>query len=89
MAGYISKKTPTICETMASDEVNAIYALFDLLNKDLAVKSTPPQKDQLLLVSTAGVRKIRVKLLDNIPGCTLKMCANVMFITDILTYQYY
>ncbi len=44
-------------ESMLPDEFNTSCACFDLLNKESAVKSTPPPHDLSLSVSTVDVRR--------------------------------
>ncbi len=66
------------------------YACFDLLNKESAVKSTPPPEDQPLSESTVDVRRtlLRVNIskaagLDNILGHVLRTCVNQL--VDVIT----
>ncbi len=81
-----------ICEVTLPGELNTFYAHSDLLDKESAVKSTPPPDDRPLSVSTADVRRILLRVnmskaavLDNIslPGCVLKTCANQL--VDVIT----
>ena len=51
-----------MCEATLQDELNTFHAHFDLLNKDSAVKSTLPPKDQLLSVTTADVSKLLLRM---------------------------
>ncbi len=62
ITGYKSRNTPIICEITLPDELSTFYARFDLLNKESAVKSAPPPDDQPLLVSTANVRRILLRV---------------------------
>lgn len=48
-------------DSTLTDELNISYALFDL-NKDSAVKSPQPPEDRPLSVSTAGVRKVLLRV---------------------------
>ncbi len=54
---------PIMCETMLPDELNTFYVRFDLLNKESALKSTPPPDDRPLSVSTADVRRTLISLI--------------------------
>ena len=45
--GYKSRSAPIMCEATLPDELNTFYAHFDLLNKESAVKFTPPPEDSV------------------------------------------
>lgn len=71
-----------MCQATQPDVLNTCYACFDLLSKDLAVKSTSPPENRPLSVITADVRKIRLRVninkvagADNVPDRVLKTCA--------------
>ena len=57
-------------ESSLQDQLGTFYTHFDLLNKESAVKSTPPPEDWLLSESTENLSKAAEP--DNIPGCVLK-----------------
>uniref|UniRef100_A0A669BQX1 Reverse transcriptase domain-containing protein n=1 Tax=Oreochromis niloticus TaxID=8128 RepID=A0A669BQX1_ORENI len=72
------------------DALNNFYARFDRQNDVAARKSTPPQKDQVLCLTTAEVRKTLRRVNprkaagpDNIPGRVLRECAEQL--ADVLT----
>ncbi len=76
-----------MCEVTLPDELNTFFPCFDLLNKESAVKSTLPPKDQPLSVSTVNVSEAAEP--DNAPDRVLRTCANqlVDVITDIFHYH--
>eukprot|EP00064_Thunnus_orientalis_P025544 superscaffoldBa00013164_g25932 len=46
ITGYKSRSAHIMCEAMSPDELNSFRArFFDILNKESAVKSTPPPED--------------------------------------------
>ena len=55
-----------MCEATLPDELNTFYAHFDLLNKESAVKFTPPPEDSVSIhrgcEKSLAVSVIRVKL---------------------------
>ncbi len=84
--GYKGTSAPTVCEATLPNELNTFYICFILLNKDSAVKSTPPSEDRALSATTVDVRKVLLKVNinmaagpNNIPGHVLKTCANQLF----------
>lgn len=40
ITGYKSRSTPIICEVMSPEELNTLYANFDVFNKESVVKKT-------------------------------------------------
>lgn len=43
--GFKSRNNPVMCEAMLPHELNTFYASFDRLNKESAVKPSPPSED--------------------------------------------
>ena len=89
---YKNNSAPIRCESTLPNELSTFYACFNHLNKDTAVRSTPPPEDRPLSVATADVRKLLLRVNinkaagpDNIPGRELKTCADQLVdgITDI------
>ncbi len=63
ITGHKSRSACIICEATLREELNTIYAHFDLLNKESAVKSSPPpDATATLSVSTAVVRGILLRV---------------------------
>eukprot|EP00064_Thunnus_orientalis_P020697 superscaffoldBa00005836_g20842 len=58
ITGYKSRSAPIMCEAKSPDELNSFYARFDILNKESAVKSTPPPEDLPLSEEKAAFAKL-------------------------------
>lgn len=72
-----------MCGVTLPDELNSIYAHFDLLSDESTAKSAGPPEEQPLSVSIADVKRSllggdmsKAAGPDNIPGCVLKSCTN-------------
>lgn len=59
--GSKGRRAPIMCEDTLVDELNTFNVRFDILNNNLAVRSTLPPKDRPLSVITVYVRKIPLR----------------------------
>lgn len=55
ITGYKSGSALVMCKGTLADKLNKFYTLFDLLNKESAIKTTLPLEEWPLSVSTEDV----------------------------------